>query len=234
MIAGWWQATRALGGNGLSWVYSVEWPLFALLAIWGWWHLVHEDPEAYRLRRLRTRDDDQSPALEVLDVSIDLTEDQTSIDAAAARSAKVLALFICSEFVLGLVTVGFIPFNRPSGWVPPRGEAIYLVHAIFGGLLVVAAIVVFLRSGACTRAVKLSGRLGFVGLLSAAAGGLLTEEGSLLRFLGMTLMLVGPMISVFAYMIPTLHMASRARASGGALSDVGDMHSITEFVDDSG
>src|SRR5580704_3970375 len=52
-IAGWWQATRALAGNSLSWVYSVEWPLFALLAIWGWWHLIHEDPEAYRKRRMR-------------------------------------------------------------------------------------------------------------------------------------------------------------------------------------
>jgi integral membrane protein len=45
-VAGWWQATRALAGNDLSWVYSVEWPTFALLAIWGWWHLIHEDQEA--------------------------------------------------------------------------------------------------------------------------------------------------------------------------------------------
>jgi hypothetical protein len=27
--------TRALGGNSLSWVYSVEWPVFALIAIAG-------------------------------------------------------------------------------------------------------------------------------------------------------------------------------------------------------
>jgi hypothetical protein len=52
-LAGWWQATRALAGNGLSWVYSVEWPIFALLAIWGWWHLIHEDPEAYAARKAR-------------------------------------------------------------------------------------------------------------------------------------------------------------------------------------
>ena len=51
LIAAWWQATRALGGNGLSWVYSVEWPIFAILAVVGWWHLIHEDPEAYRARR---------------------------------------------------------------------------------------------------------------------------------------------------------------------------------------
>ena len=51
LAAGWWQVTRAQGGNGLSWFYSVEWPALALLAIAGWWHLIHEDPEAYRRRK---------------------------------------------------------------------------------------------------------------------------------------------------------------------------------------
>ena len=51
--AGWWQVTRALKGNGLSWVYSAEWPGFAVLAILAWWHLIHEDPEAYRTRKQR-------------------------------------------------------------------------------------------------------------------------------------------------------------------------------------
>ena len=45
LFAGWWQVTRALGGNGLSYLYSVEWPLFALVGIWVWWSLVHTDPE---------------------------------------------------------------------------------------------------------------------------------------------------------------------------------------------
>jgi hypothetical protein len=51
LVAAWWQATRALAGNGLSWFYSVEWPVFALLAIYGWWHLIHEDPEVYEARK---------------------------------------------------------------------------------------------------------------------------------------------------------------------------------------
>ena len=54
--AAWWQVTRALSGNGLSWFYSLEWPAFAILAIAGWWHLVHEDPET-RAARLRTREE---------------------------------------------------------------------------------------------------------------------------------------------------------------------------------
>jgi hypothetical protein len=44
LFAGWWQVTRALGGNGLSYLYSVEWPIFALVGVWGWWMLIHIDP----------------------------------------------------------------------------------------------------------------------------------------------------------------------------------------------
>ena len=50
LAAAWWQATRALGGNGISWVYSIEWPIFATIAVVAWWLLIHEDPEAYRAR----------------------------------------------------------------------------------------------------------------------------------------------------------------------------------------
>lgn len=46
LVAGWWQATRALAGNALSYAYAVEWPLFAGLAVWTWWQLVHTDPPA--------------------------------------------------------------------------------------------------------------------------------------------------------------------------------------------
>jgi hypothetical protein len=53
LVAGWWQATRALAGNGLSWFYSIEWPALALLGAWGWWHLIHEDPDAYVARKQR-------------------------------------------------------------------------------------------------------------------------------------------------------------------------------------
>jgi len=45
LIAFWWQVHRAFDGNGLSYVYSAEWPVFALLGIWAWWVLVRTDPE---------------------------------------------------------------------------------------------------------------------------------------------------------------------------------------------
>ncbi len=53
LVAGWWQVTRALGGNGLSYLYSVEWPVFAVVGVWGWWQLVHTDPETVGLRAQR-------------------------------------------------------------------------------------------------------------------------------------------------------------------------------------
>jgi hypothetical protein len=49
--ATWWQASRALGGNGLSWFYTFEWPVFAGIAAAAWWHLIHESAEARAARR---------------------------------------------------------------------------------------------------------------------------------------------------------------------------------------
>lgn len=46
-----WQARRALGGNGLSWFYTFEWPILAGIAIAAWWHLIHESAEAREARR---------------------------------------------------------------------------------------------------------------------------------------------------------------------------------------
>ncbi|MGH9069335.1 MAG: hypothetical protein ACRD0J_17865 [Acidimicrobiales bacterium] len=42
VAATWWQAGRALGGNGLSWAYTFEWPCFAVFAMVAWWKLLHE------------------------------------------------------------------------------------------------------------------------------------------------------------------------------------------------
>lgn len=44
LFAFWWQVHRAFDGNGLSYLYSIEWPLFALAGVWAWWQLVHTDP----------------------------------------------------------------------------------------------------------------------------------------------------------------------------------------------
>lgn len=57
-----WQLHRALGGNGLSWAYTVEWPLFAGYAIFLWWKLLHEDdPKSIARARQRKSRKPSSP-----------------------------------------------------------------------------------------------------------------------------------------------------------------------------
>lgn len=41
--AGWFELTRALGGNQLSWAYTFEWPIFGVFAVYMWWKLLHDD-----------------------------------------------------------------------------------------------------------------------------------------------------------------------------------------------
>lgn len=52
LVAAWWQIERAAEGNTLSYLYSVEWPIFAVLAVVGWWQLIHEDPAAVDARKV--------------------------------------------------------------------------------------------------------------------------------------------------------------------------------------
>ena len=48
LAAGWWQVHRAESGNILSYGYAVEWPLFAVAAVYLWWHLIHMEPDGDR------------------------------------------------------------------------------------------------------------------------------------------------------------------------------------------
>lgn len=81
LFAGWWQVHRALGGNLLSYFYSFEWPLFAVLGVIAWWQLVHDVPlphqglAATRTRRsfLHRTDEVPVPAL-VWDKSLETPE----------------------------------------------------------------------------------------------------------------------------------------------------------------
>jgi len=46
LALGWWQLTRALSGNTLSWAYVFEWPIFAGYAVYMWWKLTHDQPSS--------------------------------------------------------------------------------------------------------------------------------------------------------------------------------------------
>lgn len=61
-VAAWWQVTIAMSGNALGWLYAVEWPVFAVLGVLGWWQLVHDDPaEVAERRRARRRKPSAAP-----------------------------------------------------------------------------------------------------------------------------------------------------------------------------
>jgi DNA-binding transcriptional regulator of glucitol operon len=52
-VAAWWQVTVALAGNDLAYLYSVEWPCFAVFAVFAWWNFIHDDPDSVGARALR-------------------------------------------------------------------------------------------------------------------------------------------------------------------------------------
>jgi hypothetical protein len=55
VAATWWQITRAEDGNGLSYLYTFEWPVFALLGVYFWWQFLHTDYDAVGLRGMRNQ-----------------------------------------------------------------------------------------------------------------------------------------------------------------------------------
>jgi hypothetical protein len=55
VAATWWQITRAEEGNDLSYLYSVMWPVFAILSVYFWWMLLHIDYDAVGLRGMRNQ-----------------------------------------------------------------------------------------------------------------------------------------------------------------------------------
>lgn len=63
-VAAWWQVTVALGGNDLAYLYSVEWPVFAVFGVVAWWNLVHDDPNSVGARGLRRLSVAKKPPLQ--------------------------------------------------------------------------------------------------------------------------------------------------------------------------
>ena len=40
VFAAWWQVGRAVEGNSLSYFYAIEWPVFGVLGVLGWYALL--------------------------------------------------------------------------------------------------------------------------------------------------------------------------------------------------
>lgn len=190
LAAGWWQVGSALNGNGLSWVYAVEWPVFAGLAVAGWWYLVHEDPDVYRARKAepsRILDRASGPLPEGT---------QVTVDPAASRLATLLAWFVAGESALGMVLLAF-----------PTSSVVSLAHGVIGLPLASGSILLLAWVRGSSRVAKISGWTGAVGTLLAGGGGLLAA-GHLQGVVGVLLMLVGAVVAGFGYLVPTLERMS--------------------------
>lgn len=205
VLAGWWQATQALAGNELSWVYSVEWPIFALIAVWAWWHLVHEDVAAYRARRWRTAVGDGADAGGAdPDPATSASGPAVDVERGAVQWAAVLSVAVWFEFALGWLTLVLVPFGRPSGWLPARGVDAYGMHASVGVVVVLGALAFLFRARAMGRTARIVAWTGAVSLAVAGAGGLLTAEASLDRIFGVLLMFAGSALAGAAYLVPVV------------------------------
>jgi len=95
IAAAWWQITRATDGNGLSYLYAVEWPLFAILGIYFWWMFIHTDYDRAGLRGMRRRaasatesDDTPSPSAPVV-ASQPASDEDPELAAYNARLAEL-------------------------------------------------------------------------------------------------------------------------------------------------
>jgi DNA-binding transcriptional regulator of glucitol operon len=60
-VAAWWQINRAQDGNDLSYLYSVMWPVFGVLAVVFWWMLIHTDYETVGLKGMQRQQAAASP-----------------------------------------------------------------------------------------------------------------------------------------------------------------------------
>jgi hypothetical protein len=230
VLAGWWQATRALAGNGLSWFYSVEWPVFALLAVAGWWHLVHEDPDELRARRAAGRiggaaaDRPVAPpgdhATPRAPGAAAITAPPARLAAAAAplpaqrltgrpvpaevRLAAAIELAIAAQLALGIAALALVPYHRASGLLPGRGAAVYVAHASLGPPLAAAAGAFLTRSRRGGRVARAASWTGVSGIALAGAGGLLSMLAGA-RLPGLGLMLLGTVVAGIGFAFPILH-----------------------------
>jgi DNA-binding transcriptional regulator of glucitol operon len=65
---GWWQFTRAAGGNSLSWGYTFEWPVFAGFVVFLWFREIQHE-----VRRDRPAPEPESAAGKVAEPGAGVT-----------------------------------------------------------------------------------------------------------------------------------------------------------------
>lgn len=56
VAAFWFEISRALGGNALSWAYVFEWPLLGGFAVYMWWQMLHPGRDNRLNRKVQVLD----------------------------------------------------------------------------------------------------------------------------------------------------------------------------------
>jgi hypothetical protein len=107
---------------------------------------------------------------------------------------------ICLEFALGVACVVLVPVGRPDEWIPVQGRAVYVAHAVIGGMLGIGALVSFLVAAREGRMIFLGAGVGLAGLLLGAGGGMLAVYHPW-RLTGMALMFGGSFVALFGFLI---------------------------------
>ena len=90
-VLAWWQVSRAQDGNGLSYLYSVMWPVFGVLALVFWWLLIHTDYDTVGLKGMQ-RQQAASPAPPTVDAEAPVPPAGTADPELAAYNARLAAL----------------------------------------------------------------------------------------------------------------------------------------------
>jgi DNA-binding transcriptional regulator of glucitol operon len=98
-LAAWWQVNRAEDGNQLSYLYSVMWPAFGILAIYFWWMLIHTDFDNVGLKGMRRQQAASAseepvpvpPAVDVEPIGTPTADDDPELAAYNERLAKLAA-----------------------------------------------------------------------------------------------------------------------------------------------
>lgn len=133
----------------------------------------------------------------------------------ARHLAQLLAVLVAAEFALGVATLVLVPLGRPTAWRPQVGAGVYLAHAALGAPLAMGALAMLVRARGSSRILVLAARIGAGGVAISAVGGILAVFHPL-RIVGVLLMLVGPAVAGFGYLLPTIERLDDRAASSGA------------------
>jgi hypothetical protein len=180
------------------------------------------------------RDDvasDSSQRTSLLTLS-DSSESKVGLPSTRKVAWSLMLSAVVLEFVIGLVGMLYVPLSRPNGWIARKGEALYLAHALLGGVLgfgALALVLVVMRQEHPPRMERIGAITGLSGVVVGAIGGIVCY-GHSLRLVGMAVMFVGISVAFFGYLIPLVGandgMATFQNTGSGAPSG-GDL-SVTE------